>query len=68
MSSRDAAPLVPTKALKTGAHVTPHSAPQPPIGADLVLAVGAMRIGEAMARGALEARLAREREGGGDAG
>ena len=60
--------LTPTKALKTGVHATPHSAPQPPIGVDPVLEAEAVKLREAVARGAQEAQLARAQEGGGDAG
>ena len=60
--------FVPTKALKTGARATPHTAPQRPIGVDPVLEAGAEKLREAMARGALEAQLARAQESGGDAG
>ncbi|XP_039778502.1 uncharacterized protein LOC120645836 [Panicum virgatum] len=58
--ARDAAQLAPTKTLKTGAHATSHTAPQPPIGVDPALEAGAEKLREAMARGALES--------GGDAG
>ena len=67
-TSKHSARLAPTKALKTGAHATPHTVPQPPIGVDPALEAGAEKLREAMARGALEAQLARAQEGGGDAG
>ena len=66
--AKDAARLAPTKALKTRALATPHSAPQPPIGMDPVLEEGAAKLREAVARGALEAQQARAQEGGGDTG
>ena len=55
-------------ALKTGAHATPHTALQPPIGVDPVLEAGAEKLREAVARGTLEAQLARALEIGGDPG
>ena len=45
--SRDAAPLAPTKALKTGACATPHTAPQPLPVMDIV--AEAAKLQEAMA-------------------
>ena len=66
--ARDAAQLAPTKALKTGARATPHTAPQPPIGVDPVLEAEAVKLREAVARGAQEAQLARALESGGNAG
>ena len=60
--------LAPTKGLKTGAHATPHSAPRPSIGVDLVLEAGDEKLHKAVARGGLEAQLARAQESGGDAG
>ena len=65
--ARIAAQLAPTKALKTKAHATPHTAPQPPIEVDPTLEAGAEKLREAMARGALEAQLALAQESGGDA-
>ncbi|XP_039811988.1 translation initiation factor IF-2-like [Panicum virgatum] len=67
-TTKDVAHLAPTKALKTGAHATPHSAPRPPIRADPVREAEAVKFREAVARGALEAQLARAQEGGGVAG
>jgi len=61
---KDAVLLAPAKALKTGAHSTPHTAPQPPPALDLEAA--AARLREAVARGAQAAQQAREKEG--DAG
>ena len=43
----DAAPLTSAKALMTGAHTTPHSAPQPPPVVDIVAKAAKLR--EAMA-------------------
>ena len=48
--AKDAALLVLTKALKTGARATPHSAPQAPPVVDIVAEAAKLR--EAMARGA----------------
>ena len=48
--AKDAAMLAPTKALKTGARATPHSAPQAPPVVDIVEEAAKLR--EAMARGA----------------
>ena len=67
-ATKDVARLAPIKALKTRAHATPHTAPQHPIGVDPALEAGAEKLREAMARGALEAQLARAQESGGDAG
>ena len=52
--AKDTAPLAPTKALKTGARATPHSAPQPPPIVDIVAEAAKLR--EAMARGAQAAQ------------
>ena len=52
--ARDAAPLAPTKALKTGAYATPHTAPQPLPIVDIV--AEAAKLQEAMARGAQKAQ------------
>jgi len=57
---------VPTKALKTKAHATPHTATQPLPLVDKV--AEAAKLQEAMARGSLESQLARARESGGDTG
>ena len=57
---------MPTKALKTRAHATPHTAPQPPPGVDIEAEAEKLR--EAVARGAKEAQLARALASGGDAG
>ena len=62
---KDAVQLAPAKALKTGAHSTPHTAPQPLPAVDLEAA--AARLREAMARGAQAAQQARAQEEG-DAG
>ena len=67
-TTKDVARLALTKALKTGVYTTTHSAPQPPIGVDPVLEAEAVKLREAVARGALEAQLARAQEGGGVAG
>ena len=67
-TSKHSARLAPTKALKTGAHATPHSVLQPPIRVDPVLEAEAVKLREAVARGAQEAQLARALESGGDAG
>ncbi|XP_039818690.1 translation initiation factor IF-2-like [Panicum virgatum] len=67
-TTKSATCLAPTKALKTGARATPHSAPLPPIRGDQALEAGAVKLRETMARGAQEAQLARAQEGGGDAG
>jgi len=64
--ARDAVPLAPTKALKTGARSTPHRAPQPLPAVDLVAEAAKLR--EAMARGAQAAQQARAHEDGGDVG
>ena len=64
--AKDAAPLAPTKALKTGARATPHSAPQPPPVVDIVAEAAKLR--EAMARGAQAAQQARVQEEEGDVG
>ena len=66
-AAKNAARLAPTKDLKTGAHATPHSASQPPSGGDLVLGAEAVKLREAVARGALEAQLAQAQEGRDDA-
>ena len=60
--------LAPTKALKTGAHATPHSVLQPPIRVDPVLEAEAVKLREVVDQGALESQLSRALEGGGDAG
>ncbi|XP_039818684.1 skin secretory protein xP2-like [Panicum virgatum] len=52
--AKDAAPLAPTKALKTGARAMSHSAPQPPPVVDIVAKAAKLR--EAMARGAQAAQ------------
>ena len=65
-ATKDAAPLAPTKALKTGACATPHSAPQAPPVVDIV--AEAAKLWEAMARGAQAAQHARAPGNGGDAG
>ena len=67
-TTKDAARLVLTKALKTGAYTTPHSAPQPPTEEDPALAAEAVKLREAVARGALLTQQARAREGENDAG
>jgi len=64
--AKDAAPLAPTKALKTGARATPHSAPQPPPVVDIVAEAAKLR--EAIARGAQAAQQARAPGNGCDAG
>ena len=64
--ARDAAPLAPTKALKTEARATPHTAPLPLPIMDIV--AEASKLQEAMARGAQKAQQARAPESGGDAG
>ena len=64
--ARHAAPLAPTKALKTGAHATPHTAPQPLPVVDIV--AEAAKLQEAMARGGQKAQQVRARESRGDAG
>ena len=64
--ARDAAPLAPTKALKTGARATPHRAPQPLPVVEIV--AEAAKLQEAMARGAQKAQQARAPESRGDAG
>jgi len=46
--------LAPTKALKNGAHATPHSAPRALLGVEPILEAGAVRLHEAVARGTLE--------------
>ncbi|XP_039827414.1 translation initiation factor IF-2-like [Panicum virgatum] len=63
--AKDAAPLAPAKALKTGARVTPHMAPQPPPIVDIVAEAAKLR--EAMTRGAQVAQQARAPGNGGDA-
>ena len=60
------AQLALTKALKTRAHATPHTAPQPLHVVDIV--AEAAKLQEAMARRTLESQLARAWESGGDAG
>jgi len=67
-TTKDAARLTLTKALKTGVGTTLHSAPQPPPGVDQISLAEAVKLREVVARGALEAQLARAQEGGGDAG
>jgi len=52
--SKDAAPLAPTKALKTGARATPHSALQPP-PVEYIVAETA-KLWEVMAHGAQAAQ------------
>jgi len=64
--AKDAAPLAPTKALKTGVRATPHSAPQPLPVVDIVAEAAKLR--EALARGAQPAQQARAPGNGGDAG
>ena len=64
--AKDAVWLAPTKALKTGARSTPHTAPQPLHAVDLV--AEAAKLWEAMARGAQAAQQARAQEDGGDVG
>ena len=64
--ARDAAQLAPTKALKTGAHAMPHTAPQPLPVVDIV--AEAAKLQEAIARGAQKAQQARAPESGGDTG
>ena len=64
--ARDAVQLAPTKALKTGACATPHTAPQPLLVVDIV--AEAAKLQEAMALGAQKAQQARAPESGGDAG
>ena len=64
--ARDAAQLAPTKALKTGAYATLHTALQPLPVVDIV--AEAAKLQEAMARGAQKAQLARAPESWGDAG
>ncbi|XP_039803582.1 uncharacterized protein LOC120667607 [Panicum virgatum] len=60
--------FAPTKALKTGARVTPHSALQPPTEGDQALEAEAAKLREAMARGAQAAQQTRAQEHGDDAG
>ena len=67
LPSSRAARLAPTKDLKTGAHATLHSASQPPSGGDPVLGAEAVKLREAVARGALLTQQARAREGENDA-
>ena len=43
-TTKDAACLTPTKALKTGAHATPHPVPQPPTGGDPALEAEAIKL------------------------
>ena len=62
---KDAVQLAPTKALKTGAHSTPHMALQPLHAVDLVAEAAKLRA--AVARGAQAAQQARVQEEG-DAG
>ena len=62
----DAAPLAPTKALKTGARDTPHTVPQPLPVMDIV--AEAARLQEVMARGAQKAQQAQAPESRVDAG
>ncbi|XP_039851450.1 transcriptional regulatory protein AlgP-like [Panicum virgatum] len=62
----DAAPLAPIKALKTGAHAMPHSAPQPPPIVDIVAEAAKLR--EEMARGAQATQQVRVPGNGSDAG
>ncbi|XP_039841226.1 chromosome partition protein Smc-like [Panicum virgatum] len=64
--ANDAAPLAPTKAHKTGARATSHSAPQPPPVVDIVAEAAKLR--EAMVRGAQAAQQDRAPGNGGDAG
>ena len=64
--AKDAAPLAPTKALKTGARAMLHTAPQPLPVVDIV--AEAAKLQKAMARGAQKAQQARAPESGGDAG
>ncbi|XP_039834555.1 rootletin-like [Panicum virgatum] len=64
--AKDAAQLAPTKALKTGARATPHSAPQALPVVDIVAEAAKLR--EAMARGAQAAQQARAPGKGSDAG
>ena len=64
--ARDAAPLATTKALKTGARATPHTAPQPLPVVDIV--AEAAKLQEAMARGDQKAQQARAPESRSDAG
>ncbi|XP_039787198.1 skin secretory protein xP2-like [Panicum virgatum] len=63
--AKDAAPLAPTKALKTGARAMPHSAPQPSPVVDIVAEAAKLR--EAMARGAQAAQQSRAPGNGGEA-
>jgi hypothetical protein len=67
-TTKDAACFTLTKALKTGAHAMPHSAPQPPTGGDPALEAEAAKLREAVARGVLSAQEARAREGKNDTG
>src|SRR6185437_10029052 len=62
--AKDAVQLAPTKALKTGARSTPHTALQPLPAVDLVAEAAKLR--EAMARGAQAAQQARAQEEEGD--
>ena len=64
--AKDAVQLAPTKALKTGARSTPHTAPQPLPAVDLVAEAAKLR--EAMARGAQAAQQARAQEEEDDVG
>src|SRR6185437_8966518 len=64
--AKDAVQLAPTKALKTGARSTPHTAPQPLPAVDLVAEAAKLR--EAMVRGAQAAQQARAQEEEGDVG
>ena len=52
-TTKDAARLAPIKALKTGVHTTPHSAPQPLTGESQTLEAAAATLREAVARGDL---------------
>jgi hypothetical protein len=63
--AKDAVQLAPSKALKTGARSTPHTAPQPLPAVDLMAEAAKLRA--AVARGAQAAQQARVQEEG-DAG